>query len=284
MKSTFSLPVSLLCLSMLQACESDSSFFGKEKIAQLEPISTISVTDPISAPKAEEEKTLCADPSDTSLICNPLGGDDDPAGDYEAPDTTKNKLGLIASIYEGDKSFVNLDKYITSGIKHPVDLYFSNFNVPTRSFDQGFGSDDAFLKSVKDEKLIEWFSIHARGFLLLPQAEESGFFHVVTQSDDGIRIKVGGEVILENDNTHAPTIDCASKVIELKKGEKKAFELQYFQGPRYHIALVTMIKRIEDPTVFMKSGNCKTKNVHSVMEAEGYKVIGPSWFVLPDGY
>ena len=131
--------------------------------------------------------------------------------------------------------------------------------------------------------MIEWFAISASGYMILPATRDEGFYHIATISDDGIRVSVDGSVILSNPNVHAPTLDCASELVQFSKGDKKPFVLDYFQGPRYHIALITMIKKV-DPANYARSGNCSTRSGPDSLIQEGYEVIGPEWFVLPDGF
>ena len=264
-----------------QNCQ-QSEFIEREALSAAisdEPLENI-----VQPPELDkDDKSLCEDGKAEDLICNPLGsGGPTPV---ETPSVPKSKLGLIGNIYEGQSNWNHIDRYIKDGFKHPESMYFSNFNVPTRSFSDGFGfGADDYLKNKGGEKLIEWFAIEAKGHIVLPESEEAGYYHIASISDDGIRVTVGGEDIINNPNVHAPTLDCAKQLIKLEKGEEKSFELLYFQGPRYHIALQTFIKKIDDPQHFMRSGHCSKVNSTAGLLEEGYKVISPSWFTLPTGY
>ncbi|MBA2404218.1 MAG: hypothetical protein H0V66_05555 [Bdellovibrionales bacterium] len=253
----FKLSSLTVMMTLLQSCQPNEEFY------------------PIPGGDTPSELNLCQNGSTATVICNPLGGD--------LPGS-EARNGLIASLYEGQPNWNHLDRYQAEGYKHPEDIYFSNFNVPTRAFDQGFGlANDLFLKNQQGDKLIEWFAINAKGYLTLPYSAQEGFYHVVTISDDGIRIKIDGNMILSNPGVHPPTIDCASQLIELKRGTDQSFELDYFQGPRYHIALITMIKKV-DPQSFTLSGLCSTGHGPDALTQEGYQIISPEWFTLPDGY
>ncbi len=222
---------------------------------------------------------LCEQGSSASVICNPLGG-----GDTTPPLNPSGRNGLIAFLYEGDPQWNNIDRYSDDGYKHPETIYFSNFNVPTRAFDEGFGfSATEFLKNKNDEKLIEWFAIFAKGNLKLPADESEGFYHIATLSDDGIRISVDGNMIINNPNTHAPTINCAGQLVSMHHSEEKPFELGYFQGPRFHIALMTFVKKIDDPGSFNGGAHCSGSNVQVLID-DGYEVMAADWFTLPAGY
>lgn len=273
----------LICVvGLYQNCQQQEEFFEKASLgATLEKPT-------IKTPSGDddgdiEDVSLCDKGSSTDLICNPLGGGGGGGTTVEPPSVPQSRLGLIAHLYEGQNEWNNIDRYYSQGYKHQENIYFSNFNVPTRSFDEGFGySADDYLKNRNGEKLIEWFAIEAKGNITLPESETGGSYHIATLSDDGIRIKVSGELILNNPNTHGATVDCATKLFELNKGEEKSFELGYFQGPRYHIALITLVKKIDDPSTFKK--NCTNGQSYQKLIDNGYKVIGPSWFTLPAGY
>jgi hypothetical protein len=287
----------LVCVvGLYQNCQQQGEFFEKASLgASIESptIETPAAGDNDGDIKVDDDVAdvpLCENGSSTDLICNPLGGGatggSGPGnGPIEPPSVPQARLGLIAQLYEGQNQWNNIDKYFSHGYKHQENIYFSNFNVPTRSFDEGFGyGPDDYLKNRHGEKLIEWFAIEAKGNITLPESESAGSYHLATLSDDGIRIKVSGEIILNNPNTHGATLDCASKLIVLNKGEEKPFELAYFQGPRFHIALITMIKKIDDPQAFKKSSACSTGQSYQKLIDEGYKVVSPSWYTLPAGF
>lgn len=263
--------VSLLACVVVsyQNCQQTEDFY--EKTLDVAPV----VEAPDLTPPVEEGPTLCENGSTDDLICNPLGGD--------VPSKTP-RAGLIASLYEGKENFSNFNIYLTDGYRHPESIYFSNFNVPARSFSEGFSiGENDFLKTQKGSKLIEWFAIEAKGNLVLPKDKEEGFYHIVTISDDGIIVKVDEKTIISNPTNHAPQIDCAKELVEMTKDSEKPFELGYYQGPRYTIALMTFIKKV-DPTTYKKSALCsKAGNVQALLD-EGYSVISPDWFTLPDGY
>lgn len=234
----------------------------------------------------DEDASLCEDNTSTNLICNPLNNNQDNGETIiDTPSVPKRRLGLIGHIYEGKSQWNNIETYFIEGYRHPEEVYFSNFNIPKRSFNSGFGQANQFLKDSKGEKLIEWFAIKVTGHIALPENEESGFYHITSTSDDGIQILVNGKKIINNPNTHAVTIDCASELIYLEKSKELPFELNYFQGPRYHIALQVLIKKVDNPEAFKKSSLCrKEASNHTGLVKEGYKIITPPWFTLPNGH
>lgn len=96
-------------------------------------------------------------------------------------------------------------------------------NVPTHSFSEGFPGVDS--------NLVEWFAIRFTAGLIVPT---SGYYKFKTNSDDGSKLYVDNKLIVNNDGVHAPKTRTGS--VYLEKGEHD-FVVEYFQGPRYHIAL-----------------------------------------------
>lgn len=221
-----------------------------------------------------QEPLACINGSTGDLICNPFGGNSGVPLDGH---------GLYAKIYEGEIEWRVLDNYFINGNMHVENIYFSNFNVPERIFSEGFGaSANEFLKNKKGEKLVEWFSIKAKGNIVLPKNESIGFYHIVSLSDDGVKVIIAGETIINKQNPQSPTIDCANKLIYFSSNLEQSFELSYFQGPRNRIALSTFIKKIDNPAGFTNGSYCGLHDPQLLLN-DGYKIIEPAWFTLPAG-
>lgn len=102
-------------------------------------------------------------------------------------------------------------------------IYAQEFNVPTRNFDQGFpGVTDRF----------EWFALDYTGQFF---TSRPGTYSFRLTSDDGSRLLIDRQVVIDLDRTH-PT-ETQTGAITLGYGFHQ-LELQYFQGPRYYVALV----------------------------------------------
>jgi hypothetical protein len=97
-----------------------------------------------------------------------------------------------------------------------------NFDIPVRAFSAGF-------PGVKD--LFEWFGIRFEGTLMIPR---SGLYKFRMNSDDGSNFYIGETKVIDNDGVHAPR--AVNGEIHLEAGTVP-FRLDYFQGPRFHIAL-----------------------------------------------
>ncbi len=102
-------------------------------------------------------------------------------------------------------------------------VWATTLNVPPRRFSDGFpGVTDRF----------EWFAIDYRGRFRFPEDREVTFWLL---SDDGSRLLIDGRVVVDNDGVHPPREARGS--VFLRKGEHE-IEVQYFQGPRWQVALV----------------------------------------------
>jgi hypothetical protein len=101
-------------------------------------------------------------------------------------------------------------------------FYTRELNVSPRRFDQGFpGIDNRF----------EWFGIRYDGKF---NVAKDGDYQWHVLSDDGSIISVDGSVVINNDGVHPPV----SKEAKLSmKAGAHTLRVDYFQGPRYDIAL-----------------------------------------------
>jgi outer membrane protein OmpA-like peptidoglycan-associated protein len=99
----------------------------------------------------------------------------------------------------------------------------TQLNVPIQSFENGFpGVTDRF----------EWFALDYRGAFAVPAP---GTYRFRLSSDDGSRLLIDGQQVIDNDGIHGGAAVEGSA--ELSEGVH-AIEVQYFQGPRYEVELV----------------------------------------------
>ena len=101
-------------------------------------------------------------------------------------------------------------------------LYACEWDIPPRAWDQGFpGIEGRF----------EWFAIRYAGAFRI---SEAGDYTFRLSSDDGSKLTIDGNVVIDNDGQHAPKE--ARGTVKLAAGDHQMV-LEYFQGPRYHINL-----------------------------------------------
>jgi hypothetical protein len=110
---------------------------------------------------------------------------------------------------------------------HPVgSIYTPYLCVPARSFDEGFpGVTNRF----------EWFGIDytARFWVSRP-----GLYRFALESDDGSNLYIDGKKVIDNDHQHPPQQKFGHA--SMKAGAHD-IRVAYFQGPRFHVALVLQV-------------------------------------------
>ena len=101
-------------------------------------------------------------------------------------------------------------------------IYTRTLNIPTRGWETGFpGVPNRF----------EWFGIEYKGNF---RVRRPGHYSMRILSDDGAKLFIDGKLIINNDGTHGPS--SASGEVDID-GREHSITVQYYQGPRYLIAL-----------------------------------------------
>ncbi|MFM2094246.1 MAG: Soluble aldose sugar dehydrogenase YliI precursor, partial [Planctomycetota bacterium] len=90
---------------------------------------------------------------------------------------------------------------------------------PQINFNWGSGSPDSRIGK-------ETFSVRWTGQL---QAVESGNYRLRTYSDDGVRVRLGGALVINNWTNHSPTYNTSANVY-LTAGQKIDIQVEYFDN------------------------------------------------------
>jgi hypothetical protein len=105
-------------------------------------------------------------------------------------------------------------------------IYTPYLCVPPRNFEEGFpGVTDRF----------EWFAIDYTGRFWVSQP---GAYRFALASDDGSILYIDGKKVIDVDHQH-PVIE-KLHTVKLKTGVH-TIRVSYFQGPRFHVALVLRV-------------------------------------------
>lgn len=129
--------------------------------------------------------------------------------------------GHIYNIRHNTKKLPNFRKMKPVGV-----IYTTSLNIPPQDFQQGFpGVTTRF----------EWFAIDYNGRFW---AEKEGDYGFSLNSDDGANLYIDGELVIDNDGQHPPRERVGAA--HLIRGVHE-IRVPYFQGPRYHVALVLKI-------------------------------------------
>ncbi|RUM88701.1 MAG: hypothetical protein DSZ23_04230 [Thermodesulfatator sp.] len=149
---------------------------------------------------------------------------------YQIP--SSRAAGLFGSAAKNPFIFQGTIYYIPEGTSRLPDfrklrpagrIYNAVLAIRPQDFDKGFpGITNRF----------EWFAIDYKGQIFIPRA---GTYTFSLLSDDGSRLLIDNRTVIDNDGIHPPR-EKTGKVF-LKRG-LHSMEVQYFQGPRYQVALV----------------------------------------------
>jgi hypothetical protein len=110
-------------------------------------------------------------------------------------------------------------------------ICLAQLDIKVRSFSEGF-------PGVAD--LFEWFSLDTRFIVKVPQ---DGVYTFKLIADDGAKLYIANQMIIDNDGLHSVLEKTGT--VELKAGDAN-FQVSYFQGPRFEIALELMWKGPND--------------------------------------
>ncbi len=144
---------------------------------------------------------------------------------------TEGGSGLLGSVYQLAPNTRLLPDFSTLGRPYAT-IVVPALKVAPRKFDAGFPG-----LGKGGNKLLEWFAIRFEGQLMVPAA---GSYAFRLNSDDGSRLYIDGQLVIDNNGVHPPK--AVEGRAQLAAGAH-AIVVEYFQGPRYQIALQLMWKR-----------------------------------------
>lgn len=181
----------------------------------------------------------------TKLVCDPIGA--------PSPDPRSN-AGIKAELYylnATQSKPERVGEVIASGKKSDRDIFFSQLYAPTRMFDEGFMNDSGEpVKNDDGQRLIEYFALRFKSVLRLAPEQAPGEYEFAVLSDDGSVFRVrDGEgawrTVVDNDGTHPSRLACSSRTLRFDRESEHMMELDYHQGPRYHISLIVLMRKVD---------------------------------------
>ncbi len=181
----------------------------------------------------------------TKTVCDPMGGESDP----------RSNAGLKANLYwlpSGSSGATSTTDLISRGTKSSQNLFFTQLYVPTRLFTQGFYNDVGQpLQDDTGSTLIENFAMRFSSVLRLAPSQDEGLYEFAVLSDDGTVMRIRDDAgvyspVVDSDGNHPTRMGCSAQVINMTRDTEKLMQLDYYQGPRYHIALVVMMRKVTD--------------------------------------
>lgn len=191
----------------------------------------------------------------TKTVCDPFG---------DTPDPRSNQ-GLKAELWwlnKGTAAQTSVSKVIEKGQKSDRTLFFSQLNVPTRIFDLGFASETGDpVKSDDGSTLIENFALRFKSILKLAPNQKPGLYEFAILSDDGAVMSLRDRdgvyrVNVNNDGNHSTRLGCSSSTVQMDAETEIPMNLEYYQGPRYHISLIVLMREINSESEAGKDQAC----------------------------
>lgn len=146
---------------------------------------------------------------------------------YSFGTTVASNSGFRGEIYNLDPDTAKLPDF--SRLTPVGTIYTPYLCVPPRPFEEGFpGVTERF----------EWFAIDYNGRFWF---SKPGTYRFALESDDGSILYIDGKPVIRNDRQHPPIEKKGS--VRLRTGAHTV-RVSYFQGPRFHVALIL---RVEGP-------------------------------------
>lgn len=226
------------------------------------------------------------------VVCDPFSGDLTPGPND----------GLIAQIYyrgAGQPAWGEAQSYISQGTKSQQTLFFSNLEVPTRLFNLGFPTQTgSSVKNDAGEDLIEYFALQFASVLKLAPEDEEGLYELALLSDDGATFKVKQadgtyKTLVNNDGNHPTRFGCGDR-INITRDSELLVQMDYYQGPRYHISMIPMWRKVSASTAadprcgqsgnslfFDYNKNSQPQPAYADLLSRGWKPISASNWNLP---
>jgi hypothetical protein len=130
--------------------------------------------------------------------------------------------GLIYHIGHFTRKLPEFEKLKPAG----PPIYTSSLNLPPQSFSEGFPGVT---------KRNEWFAIDYTGKFWIAAP---GLYTFSLLSDDGAKLYIDDQVIIDNDGLHPPQEKTGP--VELSAG-LHGIRVSYFQGPKFQVALVLKV-------------------------------------------
>ncbi len=241
------IPVLLGCKAQNETSQQCSAYWGPS--CQVSPSPSPS---PSSSPSPA--------PSTTPVVCDPLGGNG--SGSISAQNGLFASLSYIPNGYVGE--YNGVEDFIQKSTPISANIYFSQLDVPTEMFTQGFSTGNGnLLSDPQGNPLIEFFALQFQSVLQLSANDQPGFYQFAVISDDGAIMylednNVGNNdassqsvdnsyvEFINDDGDHPSQMSCASGAIYFDETTQIPMKLDYFQGPRYNIALVLMWRKIDN--------------------------------------
>lgn len=179
--------------------------------------------------------------------------------EYVFGTTVVDNSGLQGRIYyvkPGTRALPKLGRLRPAG-----NIYTTSLNVWPQNFNEGFPSIS---------ERFEWFAIEYTGEIWI---EDTGHYRFSLLSDDGAKLYLNDKVVIDNDGQHAARAITGSAT--LTRGVHQ-IKVEYFQGPRFTVALVLAISPPGSPWRIFNMNDFKPPNDPEQLREGAISEISPN--------
>lgn len=228
------------------------------------------------------------------IVCDPFGGGGG----------SGSNQGVQATLHYlpdgGATPYGSVAEFFAKSTQVPADLFFNQINVPTRAFSSGFPANDgSLLKRDDGSTLFEYFGLKIRGRIKLGESDAEGLRQFAVLSDDGsvLELSDGADqsesitVKHENGSPNTPTrLACGTHAVRMSRSKPMSLSLDYFQGPRYHIALILLWRKLDDSAPNLAEAQCDkygndyffdSSTTPSTPQAAYQRLLADGWQPVP---
>jgi hypothetical protein len=222
---------------------------------------------------------------------------------------TKPGHGLVGDLYAlspsqcaaNEAACSNTTQYIQDSNKI-MRVEMSAVNVPTRNFSSGFDISSGKVKYPgTNTDIVEWFGLKLRTQVQLSAGQTGGKYQFALLADDGVilRLSDSGSLLISDNQIHPSKVSCSNYAVDIQPGQKIPMELEYFQGPRTHIAVILLWRKMDgDPNAtepectrpastdnyyFDSANGSAVLTPYSNFKARGWTELTNDNFILPAG-
>ncbi len=169
--------------------------------------------------------------------------------DSETIEPNGGLKGSLYSLAPSQPRYSTSTDYVAHGKKVAADLFMGKVYLPTQVFTNGFTMGGSTLLDESGQNLIEYFAFQLQSKLKLGQNDPEGDYQLAVLSDDGstlYEVDANGNKtsLVENEGEHSTGLGCALSTVNMTANGRLPIELNYFQGPRQHIALIVMWRHV----------------------------------------
>ncbi|MGZ3707289.1 MAG: hypothetical protein ACXWPM_00300, partial [Bdellovibrionota bacterium] len=259
--------------------------------------SSTSPTDVVAAGSTTVVADLPSDLTAQHTVCDPFTNNPGHIGS----DVSHGLVASLAYLPDSAPRAANLAGMSAYQVGVDATLFFDNLYVPTRKFDLGFTTQSGDLLVNQDGTMLyEYFSVHFDSVLHLNAGDAEGDYQLALIADDGAVVQVdqgsGFQKLIDDDGAHPSKFVNATQAVHLTQGAGVPLQVDYFQGPRYHISLVMMWRPMPtsgnvNDALNGQSGNSLFFDYNTVpsnpqqafkdLQSRGWSVVPAGNFALP---